>query len=766
MNGLSVLYPGEWARQLVTLCGPRHGCSSPGKVCHMREWPEIPRKRRVEGITRESCLRELRAAEGAGQNIGLVAPDDCIILDADDDRSAELLLRGSPADAPVQRTGRGVHVVLRLPKGITPTNRTKVEIEAGCFVDVRGKGAMIVCEPSIHVSGRRYTWERGLRLLPEIPLIPNAWLRAVIQSTQMRAAPASARPDDRIPEGQRNALLHRLGRSMHAQRCSLENIRAALHARNARSCVPPLADAEVENIARAAHEQADRADFGETEGGRARESIGDRALRLAEAAGVECFRDPGGRCYVRYRVEDHVEVQPARSLEVEHWLRAQLFAESKAVASREALAPALLHLESRAQFGKEVQPVFVRMGSQDGAVYLDLCDSEWQVVEVRAAGWRVIPGKDAPVRFRRSRGMLPLPIPVSGGDLKALQQFMHVDESGWILLVAWLVAGALSPRGAYPVLLLRGEQGSSKSTTARLLRSLIDPNGSPLRAEPRDPRDLMIAADKGWIVVLDNVSRVKPWLSDALCLLSTGGGLSTRTLYTDGDETVLDAKRPVIVTSIEQVATRDDLLDRSLPVELLPIRAEERRSELELDADFDAARPALLGALLDALSTGIAERGTIRPGRLHRLADFELRVLEAEPALPWPPGAFPQVYDDARRGALASTLDGPLAITLLAWMRDRAEWRGTATELLEHLLEQYQSPQRSVPAIPHASARAGRRERWPPSSEWPRTPRRLSGMLRRLKPALRAEGLQITFAPEGRGNTRRRGITIEWISSD
>ena len=72
------------------------------------------------------------------------------------------------------------------------------------------------------------------------------------------------------------------------------------------------------------------------------------------------------------------------------------------------------------------------------------------------------------------------------------------------------------------------EQGSGKSTTGRLVRDLIDPNLASLRAEPRDGRDLMIAAGSSWCLGFDNLSYIPPWLSDALCRLSTGGGYATR----------------------------------------------------------------------------------------------------------------------------------------------------------------------------------------------------------------------------------------------
>ena len=76
------------------------------------------------------------------------------------------------------------------------------------------------------------------------------------------------------------------------------------------------------------------------------------------------------------------------------------------------------------------------------------------------------------------------------------------------------------------------------------------------------PTSIAFAASNGWLMCLDNLSRVDEWLSDALCRLSTGGGFATRRLRSDDEEAIFDASRPVVLTGIETAATRGDLLDR------------------------------------------------------------------------------------------------------------------------------------------------------------------------------------------------------------
>ncbi|HKF95677.1 MAG TPA: hypothetical protein VKB96_14000 [Gammaproteobacteria bacterium] len=140
---------------------------------------------------------------------------------------------------------------------------------------------------------------------------------------------------------------------------------------------------------------------------------------------------------------------------------------------------------------------------------------------------------------------------------------------------------AMRPTGPYPVLILQGEQGTAKSTAAKVLRLLIDPSAAPLRTAPRDERDLMIAARNGWIIALDNLSGLSSWLSDALCRIATGGGVSTRELYSDTDEVLIDVQRPIILNGIDDIATRQDLIDRSIIINLEPIPENKRKPEAE-----------------------------------------------------------------------------------------------------------------------------------------------------------------------------------------
>lgn len=313
----------------------------------------------------------------------------------------------------------------------------------------------------------------------------------------------------------------------------------------------------------------------------------DILIKLALSA--ELFHAPDGTGFADISINGHRETWPIRSKGFRRWLARGFFEATQGAPSSEALQSALNVIEAKAHFDAPERTVNIRVGGLDGRLYLDLCDATWRAVEIDATGWRVI--DNPPVQFRHTAVMLPLPVPMSGGSVETLRPLLNVKSNAdFVLVVAWALA-ALRNCGPYPVLVLSGEQGSAKSTFAAILRALLDPNIAPLRALSREDRDLFIAASNGHVLAFDNVSGLKAWISDTLCRLATGGGFAVRQLYTDQDEVLFEATRPVILNGIEDVVTRSDLADRGVFLTLEPIAEERRRPEEELWAAFEAERP-------------------------------------------------------------------------------------------------------------------------------------------------------------------------------
>ena len=463
-------------------------------------------------------------------------------------------------------------------------------------------------------------------------------------------------------------------------------------------------------------------------------------LSLADEATL--FHTPDFEAFAIVPVNEHKENWPLKSNQFRQWLLRGYFTKTKGAPQSSAVQEALGSLESRARFDGAERPVFLRVAEKDGKIYLDLCNAPWEVVEIDGNGWRILP--ESPVQFRRARGMAALPLPTRGGDVEQLREFVNVaNNSDWILLESWLIA-ALRGRGPYPILVLHGEQGSAKSTTARVLRALVDPSTAPLRSEPREVRDLMIAATNGWIVSLDNISKLPPWQSDALCRLATGGGFSTRELYSDREETILEAQRPVILNGIEELAVRGDLLDRALMLDLPSIPEGKRRAERSFWAKFETCKSSILGALLDAASSALRRLPKVRLPGMPRMADFALWATAAESSLGWENGSFLRAYTGNQSAANALALDAsPITEPLRAVVAD-GEFIGTATALLKKLEGK--------------SDDATQRQKG-----WPKNGQGVSNTLRRLAPNLRKSGIKVDF--DRKNHRRGRLIFLREIAS-
>jgi hypothetical protein len=468
----------------------------------------------------------------------------------------------------------------------------------------------------------------------------------------------------------------------------------------------------------------------------AKKKQADILIKLAENA--ELFHTPDDVGYATIDVDGHNENWPLRSKGFKRWLARAFYAKTNSAPNSEAMQAALGVLEAGAQFDAPEYEIFVRVAGHDGSIYIDLADKDWRAIEIDADGWRVI--DNPPVRFRRSAGMKALPKPVAGGSLeKNLRPLLNVkSDTEFVLATAWLLA-ALRPCGPYPVLALGGEQGTAKSTIAGMLRALVDPNSVPLRTLPKNEHDVYIAARNGHVLAYDNTSGLLDWLSDCFCRLATGGGFSTRELYSDQDEVLFGSKRPIILNGIDDVVTRPDLADRAIVLTLSAIGDEARKLEAKLWNDFEERQPIILGALLDVVCHGIRTLPDIKLSRLPRMADFAVWITACEGAL-WPKGAFMKAYASNIIEGVEAVLEADLIATVLRkYMEALERFEGTASDLLKAL-------------------NGTLTEKEQKAKDWPKRPSTLAKALRRFATPLRKVGIAVEFEREGKNRLRK--ITI------
>ena len=453
--------------------------------------------------------------------------------------------------------------------------------------------------------------------------------------------------------------------------------------------------------------------------------------------GWELFRTPDGELFITFPREGHEETRPIKSKEIRLLLISLFFHQYGKPPSTQALTDTRSLLEAKAQYGNNEHPVFIRIADLNGNLYLDLCNSHWEVVEITPCGWTIIP--NPPVKFIRSSSMKELPHPIQGGSVNLLRPFLNLDQDQWKLVVGFLIA-CLRTKGPFPILCVQGEQGSGKSFFCRLIKSLIDPSKALLKTLPTNERDLVITAKNNWILAFDNLSGLKPGTSDALCRLSTGGGLAIRELYTNDNEIVFDSQRAQVLNGIDDIATRADLRDRALVINLPVIPKEERKDEESILNKFYESSPSILGGLLDGVSAALKNIKSVHLESLPRMADFAKWVTAAEPGLGWDPESFMDAYQKNRSSSIEIGLESdPIAQAVIDLIQDIGDWIGTSTELLEVL--EHQVPEKIVR-----------------SKQWPQAANQLSKRLNRLAPVLREVGLNVELGINK--EKRRRLIKI------
>jgi hypothetical protein len=506
--------------------------------------------------------------------------------------------------------------------------------------------------------------------------------------------------------------------------------------------------------------------------GRSGPTVTERLVRYARK-GADFFHTPDRRAHAAIKVGSHVEHHRMDGREFGLWVRHEYWKAEKKRLQKQAqaiggalydasdtplpdvvrerdLSDCLRLLQGFALFEGPEAAVYRRIAEHEGDMFVDLCDEDWRVIRVTKDGWRIMEGHEAPVKFARKPGMLPLPEPEDGGSLEPLRELLHLghgelEERNWLLICGWLVQ-ALTTDGAYTILTLLGNQGSAKSATQRVLRNLVDRNLAPIRSKPREERDVFVAAENSWLISLDNMSKISEWLSNALCTIVYHGGFGLRMNYTDDDEVLFNARRPCLINGIGDILTYPDLLDRAAIVKLPPFESDpdaKRLSDDEVDAQVESITPSVFGALLSCVSHYLTMKDSI-PNPDTRMVAYAKVGIAVEHALGFEEGSFMRAYLVSRGDANATALESyPISAVLIKYAQDYPPddpWEGTAQELLNDL-----------------NSRAGETLRR--ADDWPTNPSQLGTQLNRLATNLQREGVQFERLDRAHGGIRLLRIT-------
>lgn len=447
-----------------------------------------------------------------------------------------------------------------------------------------------------------------------------------------------------------------------------------------------------------------------------------------------------GAAYADIVVNGVRKTMPVDSEAFRFWLRGKADDEQGSMLTRQWVDAAVATAAARAHNGGERRDVFMRVGQHGGRLYIDLGDASFRAVEITPEGWSVI--DRAPIRFNRPGGMTPLPEPIRGGSIEELRPFfIGMNDEQFALAVGWMLC-ALRPAPAYPLIALTGEPGSAKTTVTQCLQMLADPNSGGVIHAPDDARSLFTMAKHRHAIVFDNLRRLTPDMSDAYCGIATGQSLVQRELFTTTDENILSAVRPMLLNGVNEFVTQSDLASRAFFIHLGVLDDSVRRPPEDVMADFEAARPRIIGAIMDALSAGLRNEVRTTLARWPRMAGAARWMVACEEAFGW-------------SGEMAAALDANAAreVDTIVEQSDVAQ---AIMQFVDSLPDQqfsgptrdlYEAMENTPAALPGVG-----------SPQWPKAPNGFSQRLTMLARVIRASGYRVEF--DGRSKLGKT-VTVE-----
>ena len=455
------------------------------------------------------------------------------------------------------------------------------------------------------------------------------------------------------------------------------------------------------------------------EGEEANRQVAERLVELVNEK-AEIFHDQSDNCYATFKNNGHRECWSLESSGFKDWLSYNYYMDAHIAPSETSQKAALNTLFGQAKFEGPEKFVFRRVARFEDAIWIDMCDEDWRAVKVTAGEWEIL---DKPsVMFVRSPTMRSLPNPSEKGDIDPLWSLLNIPLEDQNLVLCWIME-CYRVETPYVVLELVGEQGSAKSKTQYVLRDFIDPNQVNLRAKPKNRESLFISAENSHLISYENLSHLQSELQDAFCTLATGGGLADRTLYTNKEETIIDVKRPVVLNGISVLVTAQDLLDRTIHIDLP--RIVNRKTEKQIEKEISENKGLIWAGLLDLLADALKILPSVQIGQeaLPRMADFALLGEAIYRSLGKDKGNFLADYDANRYQGVHRTINSsPVASKLIDFIdnSENQEFRGKIGDLFDKLNDMFRYED------------AG-----------PKSARGLGSILRRMAPSLRTLGYEV-----------------------
>lgn len=435
---------------------------------------------------------------------------------------------------------------------------------------------------------------------------------------------------------------------------------------------------------------------------------------------VETWHDEEGKAYATFSHGDRTINAPVEGLQFRDFLYVRYRARTDGgpAPGRESIAACIASMAALARHASPMRPVHFRVAYDptNSDIWLDLAREDGQVVKIGTSGWQLT--KTCPLKFVSSGNKSDLPIPkldpVVGGFLP-LWEILNVAVDDRCLIAGFLL-GAMQTSAPGFGLSLFGQMGAAKSVGTRILRRILDPQAAIFQTlNSRNVDQLGLTCLRQLIPCFENLSWLDAQSQDLMCSLTTGLSVKARKLYTDEDLVAYTVRRVWIVNGINNVCSRADLAQRTIPVCLLPPpEHEDRKTERAVEKMFESCQAHLLATILDAVVLALNNRAKaaefLAANKFdHRMADALEFITAGEEALGFPMGTFIRRLQELQIEAAQDALDAHpvvVAIESLLLQSPSGKWRGTHEEILEEM-ERINPDAKRSKFVPHDNTSLG-----------------------------------------------------------
>ena len=397
------------------------------------------------------------------------------------------------------------------------------------------------------------------------------------------------------------------------------------------------------------------------------------------------FTDQFGVPYVRFEKDGHFEIQPLESKAYEHHLIQELYKIHGNRLNQKAVDRVISIIGSEIISNRVSYKLHIRIAWYNDAIWYDLADPLWRAIRIDESGRCLV--QKPPILFKRMQHMQEQVVPVSGGKISTLFDFINVPKEFRLLLLADLMSSFI-PDIDYPITVFWGKPGTGKTSACRVLKSLVDPSIADVLSLPGTEKEMVQVMSKNHMTVFDNISRISAKESDILCRASTGGAFMNRTLFQNDDDLIRELHQPVVLNGLYQLGVANDLISRCIFFELEKINSPNMITTTEFFEKFNQEKPLILGKIFDCISKSMKNKKDIKITHHKRMGDFtdwsvaiaknfkegDIRILRQ----------LGKMDEIRNREAL---LGQPLANAVEIFLKQRKYFKGSATDLYLNLCD-------------------------------------------------------------------------------